>query len=104
MTESSPVSSISTFVVRFWREWSVAGPRWRGQIDHVQSGQSASFLDLEEMLGIIQIFGIMVREARQTDDINTYEEPVQQTGCPSDAEAKVGTDENRDRHNENALE
>lgn len=59
MTESSPVPPASTFVVRFWYEWSVAGPRWRGQIDHVQSGESARFLDLEGMLVVIQSFGVL---------------------------------------------
>jgi hypothetical protein len=41
---------VSTFVVRFWREWLAAGSRWRGHIEHVQSGKSAAFLDLEGML------------------------------------------------------
>jgi hypothetical protein len=70
MGASSPDSPASTFVVRFWREWSVAGPRWRGQIDHVQSGESARFLDLEEMLDIIQGFGVMARKGQQPDRIN----------------------------------
>jgi hypothetical protein len=54
-----PVPPISTFVVRFWQEWSAAGPRWRGRIEHVQSGQSATFLDLEGMLDFIRRFGAM---------------------------------------------
>lgn len=93
----SPGPPINTFVVRFWREWSVAGPRWRGQIDHVQSGASARFLDLEEMLDVIRGFGVMAGVARQPDDINTYEEPGQQGGCSSGAEAEVLTDKDRDQ-------
>jgi hypothetical protein len=48
-----------TFVVRFWHEWSAAGPRWRGQIEHVQSGESATFLDLEQMLDFVRRSGVM---------------------------------------------
>jgi hypothetical protein len=59
MIESPPVPPISTFVVRFWREWSTAGSRWRGRIDHVQSGQSAAFLDLDEMLKFVRFIGVM---------------------------------------------
>jgi hypothetical protein len=54
-----PVPPISTFVVRFWQEWSVAGPHWRGRIEHVQSGQSAAFLGLDGMLDFIYNLGVM---------------------------------------------
>ncbi len=56
MAEPSSVPPASTFVVRFWREWSVTGPRWRARIDHVESGESAAFLDLEGMLVFISRF------------------------------------------------
>jgi len=59
MAESSPVPPVSTFVVRFWREWSAAGPRWRGRIEHVQSGESAAFLGMDEMLEFVHRIGIM---------------------------------------------
>ena len=59
MTELPPVPPISTFVVRFWQEWSAAGPRWRGRVEHVQSGQSATFMGLEGMLDFIRGFGAM---------------------------------------------
>ena len=39
MAESPPVPPVSTFVVRFWQEWSAAGARWRGRVEHVQSGE-----------------------------------------------------------------
>ena len=51
--------TVSTLVVRFWKDWSVAGPRWRGRIEHVQSGQSAAFLGLDGMLDFIRRFGAM---------------------------------------------
>ena len=59
MTEPSPVPPVSTFVVRFWQEWSAAGPRWRGRIEHVQSGKSAAFLDLTGMLDFVRHVGVM---------------------------------------------
>jgi hypothetical protein len=65
MAESSPVSPVSTFVVRFWKEWSVAGPRWRGRIEHVQSAQSAAFLNWDGMLDFIRRFGAMPDDESQ---------------------------------------
>jgi hypothetical protein len=59
MAESTPVPPASTFVVRFWQEWSAAGPRWRGRIEHVQSGESAAFLDLDGMLDFVRRIGVM---------------------------------------------
>lgn len=59
MAESSPVPPGNTFVVRFWCEWSDAAPRWRGRVDHVHSGEGATFLELQEMLDFIQGFGVM---------------------------------------------
>ena len=60
MAEPSGVPPASTFVIRFWREWSAAGSRWRGRIEHVQSGKSVTCLDLQGILGFIQRHGIMV--------------------------------------------
>jgi len=59
MAEPSSVLPVSTFVVRFWQEWSAAGPRWRGRIEHVQSGECAAFLGLNGMLDFIRRFGAM---------------------------------------------
>ena len=59
MAESTPRPSVSTFVIRFWREWSAAGSRWRGRIEHVQSGESATFLNLDEMLNFVRRIGVM---------------------------------------------
>ena len=59
MAESPPVPPISTFVARFWQEWSAAGSRWRGRIEHVQSRESATFLDLNEMLRFVRSVGVM---------------------------------------------
>jgi hypothetical protein len=47
-----------TFVVRFWPETSAGEPRWRGQIEHVQSGEGAAFLDIGGMLSFLRRFGV----------------------------------------------
>ncbi len=62
--ESSPPPT-STFVIRFWREWSAAGPRWRGQIKHVESGETATFLDWNQMLDFFRRIGIWLNKAHQ---------------------------------------
>ena len=63
MAESSPVPPVSTFVIRFWQEWSAAGLRWRGRIEHLQSGESAIFLDLDGMVDFVRSFSIMTDDA-----------------------------------------
>jgi hypothetical protein len=60
MAESTPTPPVSTFVIRFWRERSAVMPRWRGRIEHVQSGQSTTFLVLDAMLDFMRRFGAMV--------------------------------------------
>jgi len=59
MAEPPPVSPVSTFVVRMWHEWSAHGSRWRGRIEHLQSGESAAFLDQDGMLDFICRFVAM---------------------------------------------
>jgi hypothetical protein len=66
---SQPVgetTTTATFVLRFWREWSDAEPRWRGRIEHVQSGQGAGFLDIEGLLEFLERFGIGGAAFRET--------------------------------------
>lgn len=65
MTEPSPVPPATTFVVRFWHEWSAAEPRWRGRIEHVQSGESAAFFGLDGMLDFVRRFGAMADDERE---------------------------------------
>ena len=62
MAEPPGVSPVSTFVIRFWREWSIATPRWRGRIEHVQSGQRADFVELEGITEFVQAFGVMAED------------------------------------------
>ncbi len=59
MAEPSRISPASTFVIRFWRDWSVTTERWRGRIEHVQSGQRADFVEPEDILRFVRSFGVM---------------------------------------------
>ena len=61
-TAPGPSTTISTFVVRFYREWAGGAPRWRGRIEHLESGEGVAFLDLARMLAFVHSFGIMVEE------------------------------------------
>lgn len=59
---TTPNTTISsTFVLRFWREQAGAEARWRGRIEHVQSGQRQDFLDVAGLLGFLERFGTTSR-------------------------------------------
>ena len=62
MDQPSLVASVSTFVIRLRREWSVVGPSWRGRVDHVQSGESAAFLGPDGLLDFLRRFGVMAED------------------------------------------
>jgi len=55
---TTPPTTGTTFVVHFWREWTGVESRWRGRVEHVQSGQQASFLEIEDLLSFFERFGI----------------------------------------------
>jgi hypothetical protein len=55
---AADTTATTTFVVYFWREWTGTEARWRGRVEHVQSGQRADFLDVEGLLGFLGRFGI----------------------------------------------
>jgi hypothetical protein len=59
MSELSWAPPTSTFVIRFWHEWSADEGRWRGRIEHVQSGQSANFIDLKAAEDFVRALGVM---------------------------------------------
>jgi hypothetical protein len=62
---ANPSSSMVTFVVRIWHESSAGEPRWRGQIEHAQSGEKTAFLELEAMLGFLRRYGVEARDTEQ---------------------------------------
>lgn len=44
----------ATFIVRMWREPSVAGAgEWRGQVEHVQSGDKQYFHEMDKLLDFL---------------------------------------------------
>jgi hypothetical protein len=63
MADSSPNPPASTFVVRFWRESSAVGSRWRARIEHLQSGESASYLNLQGISEFMHRLGIGIENA-----------------------------------------
>jgi hypothetical protein len=66
MHEPTSLPASSTFVIRFWCEGS--GPaRWRGRIEHLQSGQHADFLALAEAMSFVQELGVMAGEWQQAE-------------------------------------
>jgi hypothetical protein len=58
VAESLPGPPASTFVIRFWTEWSHGGLRWRGRIEHLQSGHSIAFAKLQRMLAFMRSLGL----------------------------------------------
>ncbi len=58
VSQHNPTTVTATFVLRFQRETTAGERRWRGSIEHVQSGESAAFLDLEVMLNFLRRYGI----------------------------------------------
>jgi hypothetical protein len=44
-TEHGPGPPLNTFIVRFWREPRPGRPYWRGQVQHIQSGEHIAFTD-----------------------------------------------------------
>ena len=59
----SPVPPASTFVVRLWYEGTAEGPRWRGRVEHLQSGESQAFLDADGLLSFVRRFAALQDEA-----------------------------------------
>lgn len=57
---ASPTETTATivFIVRFWREQAGVESRWRGRIEHVESGQRADFLTIDQMLAFLQRMGV----------------------------------------------
>lgn len=62
---------MTTFVVRFWREWTGAETRWRGRIEHVQSGRRQDFLYLNDMLGFLRQMGVTFGQLTDDDEHET---------------------------------
>ncbi len=67
MSQHTPQSQ-NTFVVRFWWEWGgeerpTGAPnatdgvvRWRGRVEHVQSGRGVAFRDARQLFAFMERF------------------------------------------------
>jgi len=49
-----PGPPLNTFIVRFWREAGTGQSPWRGQVQHVQSGERAAFADEGALMSFIR--------------------------------------------------
>ena len=62
----------NTFVIRFWWELPKGEPphtrRWRGRIEHLQSGQTLAFDDTKQVLAFISHFLPVMETARTHRD------------------------------------
>jgi flavorubredoxin len=55
-----------TFIVRLWAEYlEQIPPIWRGEIEHVDSGQTLRFGDRGQMLEFIQTLTIKLKQTEQ---------------------------------------
>ncbi len=70
-----------TFVLRFWREQSALSPRWRGLVEHVQTGEGAAFDDVRQMLAFIG--GFVPALESQTAGSAAVEEAASKAGPTS---------------------
>lgn len=68
---SAETTATTTFIVRFWREWTGAEARWRGRIEHVQSGQRQDFLCLDDMLRFLRQMGVTLAQRTGDDEPET---------------------------------
>lgn len=62
MVEPDAIPPTSTFVIRWWKEYSSSETYWRGWIKHIQSGQQVTFQDARSMLHFMRSFGISCLE------------------------------------------
>lgn len=62
VTPEEPEAQAISFVVRIWKQKGPADPECRGWVEHVQSGQRAFFLGLDQLLSVIAAYiGIPIR-------------------------------------------
>lgn len=54
INKQNSVPPLNTFIVRFWRESDQLTVRWRGQIQHIQTGEQLSFAQEKPMLTFIR--------------------------------------------------
>ncbi len=45
---------LNIFIIRFWRETTHGHPFWRGEIQHIPSGERAAFMDEESLVAFLR--------------------------------------------------
>jgi hypothetical protein len=45
---------LNTFIIRFWQETDITPARWRGHVQHVQSGERIAFADAAALLHFLR--------------------------------------------------
>lgn len=56
---------LNTFIIRFWREPTQGQIRWRGQVLHIQSGETAAFADVEALVSFMEQWVHLNRRQRE---------------------------------------
>lgn len=56
---------LNTFIIRFWREPTQGQIRWRGQVLHIQSGETAAFADVEALVSFMEQWVHLNRQQRE---------------------------------------
>jgi hypothetical protein len=54
LNNRGPNPPLNTFIVRFWRESAAREGCWRGQVQHVQSGERTAFADEGALMSFIR--------------------------------------------------
>ena len=69
MSRGASARRAATFIVRLWTEHGAGqAPQWRGQVEHVQTGEQAYFRTLDHMLVFIVGRRGNVTEQRPADE------------------------------------
>lgn len=64
LNNHAPGPPLNTFIVRFWQEPGASEGRWRGQVQHVQSGERTAFDDEAALLSFVRRWVQMPRVER----------------------------------------
>ena len=75
MSQTRPPPGSNIIIIKIWRDYFPNKTRWRGKIEHHQSGKSTSFLRLDEIPGFIRSLGLMME--RDTEDLTQEQEDNQ---------------------------
>lgn len=62
---------LNSFVVRFWREPALGEGRWRGQVLHIQSGESATFADEDALMSFMRRW-VRLRQGQDEADMDAF--------------------------------